>query len=293
VVGENLTELAKEKISKYNFLYSDLAAEEHEMAINQIKEATKKPPIISGKHRKKDWESGWRENALAYLKSGSLKEIVPKYFNKFPYVRWNNKLIKPETKNFEYEMLCALQYQVFSRWFHDCSHIYEFGCGTGHNLLRVNEAVTGCNLYGLDWSSSSQELIEYLKNDGKLDCDSAKFDFFNPNYEYKIEENSGIYTMAALEQVGQNFKPFVDFLLYKKPRICVNIEPLVELFSPSDLELDRLCVKYCERRNYLTGYLSFLRELEKDGKINILQCNRNSIGSLFIEGYSILVWQVK
>ena len=53
----------------------------------------------------------------------------------------------------------------------------------------------------------------------------------------------------------------------------------------------KLTVKYFEKRNYLSGLLSGLRKLEKQNKIKILKADRNNIGSLFIERYSIIVWQ--
>lgn len=292
VIGEKLTDITKGKLEGYNFSYSNLTKEEHEEAIDQIKEAIKKPPAISGKHRAEDWERGWGENKQKYRSTRDIKETIPRYFSKFPYVRWNNELIKPSTMTFEYEILCLLEYQIFSKWLKDYDNIYEFGCGTGHNLLRLREVNSQCKLFGLDWSKSSQELIGYINEDTDLDCEASQFDFFNPNYDYDIETNSAIYTVAALEQVGESFECFIDFLLHKKPNLCINIEPIPELFEGSDLELDKLCVEYCKSRHYLLGYLDCLQELEKKGKIRILQCNRNYIGSFFIEGYSTIIWRI-
>ena len=72
--------------------------------------------------------------------------------------------------------------------------------------------------------------------------------------------------------------------------MCIHIEPIEELLDKNIL-LDYLSIKYFEKRNYLSGFLSGLKKLEKQNKIKILKADRNNIGSLFIEGYSIIVWQ--
>lgn len=292
VIGEELTQFAKQKILQYSFEYEELSEEEYLEAIEKIKNSIKNPPTISGKHRAKDWENGWTENKKLFLKEKNARSLIPKYFGKFPYVRWNKNLIKTLNKDFEYNMLSLLEYQIFSKYFSNYKNIYEFGCGTGHNLLRVKEVKPDCKLYGLDWASSSQELLNILSEEGIMKCESTKFDFFQPEYSLEIKESSAIYTIAALEQIGSNYKNFVDFLLEKKPDICVNVEPIIELFNDSNIELDQLCVQYCESRNYLNGFLTYLKELESQNKIQIIENKRNYIGSFFLEGYSTIIWKI-
>ena len=115
------------------------------------------------------------------------------------------------------------------------------------------------------------------------------FDFFKPNKKIKIADNSAIYTVAALEQIGSNYKAFVSYLLKNKPDICVHVEPIAELLDENRL-IDNLSIKYFRKRNYLNGYLDYLKGLEKHGEIKIIEAKRPYIGSLFIEGYSIIVW---
>jgi hypothetical protein len=104
-----------------------------------------------------------------------------------------------------------------------------------------------------------------------------------------LDRGAYVYTVASLEQVGLEFKKFVDYLLKNKPKLCVHVEPVAELLDNSNL-LDYLSVKYFEKRNYLRGFLTYLRQLEKQGKIRILKARRTYIGSLFIEGYSVIIW---
>ena len=138
----------------------------------------------------------------------------------------------------------------------------------------------------MDWAESSQKIIK------RLGFKTAGFDLFKPDKEFKLRPNSSILTVAALEQLGKRFKPIVKYWRENQIKLCVNIEPISELLDKNN-QWDKLSLKYAKKRNYLEGYLTYLRQLEKQGKIVILQQQRTYIGSLFIDGYSIVVWSPK
>jgi hypothetical protein len=79
--------------------------------------------------------------------------------------------------------------------------------------------------------------------------------------------------VASLEQIGKNFKKYVNFLRKKKPKLVINIEPINELMDKT-LILDYLCVKYCQKRNYLEGYFSYLKILEKKKNYKIYRIKK-------------------
>src|SRR3989344_3164408 len=106
----------------------------------------------------------------------------------------------------------------------------------------------------------------------------------NPHKKLKLADNSAIYTLGSLEQVGSNYKAFVSYLLQNKPYICINIEPIAELLDENKL-IDNLAIKYFKKRNYLDGYLDYLKRLEKENKITITEVKRTYIGSMFAECY--------
>ena len=54
--------------------------------------------------------------------------------------------------------------------------------------------------------------------------------------------------------------------------------------------LQYLTIEYFNKRKYLKEYITKLRKLEEQGKISIHDVIRTGIGSLFIEGYSVIVW---
>ena len=108
----------------------------------------------------------------------------------------------------------------------------------------------------------------------------------------EIDSQTAVITMHAMEQLGSAFKPFLDYIFGKRPRLIFHVEPVFELYNPDKL-FDELAVKYHEKRNYLKGYLPALKKLEGEGKIEILEIRRLFFGSLFHEGYSLIVWKIK
>jgi hypothetical protein len=154
----------------------------------------------------------------------------------------------------------------------------------------LRESRKDLGLAGLDWAKSSQDLIKEINHNFNSNIDGYNFDFFNPNPNVHIKENSLVYTVAALEQTGSNFATFVDYLIKQKPNICINLEPIAELLDENKL-VDKLSIKYFRKRNYLSGYLNHLKNLESNGIIKIIDKRRIYSGSYFIEGHSLVVWK--
>ena len=258
--------------------YRKLTKKEEDTALIKIIDTLLDPSLpYSGKHRLKQWEKGWEEN----YKEGTLS---PHYFGKYPVNRLNGKFVIALSKDYEKQKLYQVIDSVFKKYLKKTTTIYEFGCGTGHNLLRISAINKEAKLIGLDWAESSQKILE------EINIEAHNFDFFKPNYKIKLAKDSAVYTVAALEQTGTNYKKFVSYLLRNKPAICIHIEPIAELLNKTKL-LDYLSIKYFEKRKYLSGYLDYLRKLEKEKKIKIIEAKRSGVGSLFIEGYSIIVWK--
>lgn len=248
-------------------------------------------PSRAGKSRQGDWETGWGQNLAAFREDPTFESILPKYFGKYPVLRFCGDLVVPDGPGCEYAMLSALQYWLFHRWLADAPSVYEFGCGTGHNLFRVREVNPTARLYGCDWAASSNELIAAMAENGLLgDLAPMRFDLFRPDRSRKLDSGAAVYTMAALEQVGTEFGPFLDFLIESRPSVCLHIEPVAELLNQERL-MDYLSVRYFEKRGYLRGFLDELRRREAAGQLEILKAARTNVGSLFIEGYSAVVWR--
>ncbi len=246
--------------------------------------------VVAGSHRKNQWEDGWLENLNDYLKSRNLNSIVPKYFDKYKIQRLNGEFIVPQSDNFEIGLVRIFQYIIFEKYFKESKNVYEFGAGTGHNLLRVREINKSAGLHSMEWAKSGVEIIKNVAKDlNDNNLYGTVFDNFNPDFDIKLQPDSSIYTFAALEQLGSSTDNLINYWITNKASMIVNIEPMAEPLDDTEL-LQYLSVKYFEKRGYLKNYINKLKTLEKDGKVIIHDIVRTGVGSLFIEGYSIISW---
>lgn len=290
--NDKISDYVKNKIAEYQLVYSPLNKEEEEQVIIKIIDTLLDPTLVySGPHRLKQWEKGWGQNLTELKRKKTTDAVFPRYFGKYNINRLKQTFVRGISPNYERNMLYVILDYVFDKYLKEAKNIYEFGCGTGHNLLKVREVNPSANLFGLDWAKSSQKIIKQMSGSGLIkNIKAYNFDFFRPNKKIKLLADSAIYTVAALEQIGTNYKALVSYLIKNKPIICAHIEPIAELLDENKL-IDNLSIKYFRKRNYLNGYLDYLKKLEKRGKIQIHEAKRTYIGSMFIEGYSIIIWR--
>ena len=299
IILEKYEELFNFKASQklkdfYNSLdltYEEISEEEKDTIFKDINDILQKEIKTSGPHRIKDWNNGWNENCVEFKNTKLNSSLVPKYFGKMKFSRINNKFVKSNNSNFEYDCFSFLQSCVYEAYCSGYEHYYEFGCGTGHNLLKHEYFCETKNIVGLDWSTSSQNCIDSINKIKNKDFKAYNFDFENPNEQVKIKNNSVVCTLAALEQIGDRHENFINFLLKNKPSICVHLEPIEEVLDEND-EMENLSIKYFKKRKYLTGFLSKLQDLRDKNKIELLETKKTGIGSYFIEGYTLVAWRV-
>jgi tRNA G46 methylase TrmB len=82
--------------------------------------------------------------------------------------------------------------------------LYEFGAGTGHNLLELSKIFPDKNIYGSDFVKTAVDLLKLIAKRNKINLKAFQFDMSDPNKNIKILKNSGIYTSGALEQLSGN-----------------------------------------------------------------------------------------
>ena len=289
-LGE-ISPFVSDKIQEFELKYSMPTKEQRdEVLLKLLKYLLSDHVVVAGSHRKNQWEDGWSENLNEYLDSKDLNTIVPKYFGKYKIQRLNGEFIVPQSDNFEIGLVSIFQYIIFEKYFNKSKDVYEFGAGTGHNLLRVREINKDARLHSMEWAKSGVEIIKNVSkdlNDNHLY--GTVFDNFNPDFDVKLHPNSSIYTFAALEQLGDNTDDLINYWITNKASIIVNIEPMSEPLDDGEL-LQYLSIKYFEKRGYLKNYINKLKALEKEGKVIIHDVTRTGVGSLFIEGYSIVAW---
>ena len=284
----NFSLLLQKTIKKFNFEYKIVEGKEYEEAISKIVKTLDSNLKVSGPHTINVWEKGWGEH-LSEFNQGGFNNLVAKFSMQGEYIRLQGNLIKPESNSFEEDFVAVIRAYLFNKYFKKIKTLYEFGAGTGVILVAASEILPKVKLMGLDWTDSSAAIMNLLREKLKINLFGKKFDLFNPDKKYRLEKNCGVLTVGTLEQLGSNFKPFINYLLENKPNICIHLETLYELYDENNL-LDYLARKYLEKRNYLTGFLPYLQQLQAKRKIEILEIRR-TFGSFYHEGYTYTVWK--
>ncbi len=287
--GEVSDALAQ-RVRETDLRYQNLEQSERDQWLLRIFNAIVDPHVRAGAHRQEQWEQGWGENLDELSRSSKPEAVIPRYFGKHEVVRWGGDLVRPLTPDFEYHILSFLVQWMMETYLADAEEIFEFGCGPGYHLLRARSLFPDKPLHGADWTRASQGILQKMVESGIVqELHGHNFDFLNPNPDLPLTPQSAVYSVAALEQIGDQHEALIQFLLAKKPKICVHIEPIDETLDESRF-VDRLSVIYARNRNYLRGYLPRLRELEAEGRVRIHTVRRTWTGSLFIEGHSLIVW---
>ena len=245
---------------------------------------------VSGAHRHGRWEDGWRENLEEFVASGyDINTLVPKFVRRGEVVRLEGNYIASVSDTFETNYVKVLREYLFRTFFADTDAVFEFGCGTGHNLVQLAGMYPHLALTGLDWAQSSVDILTLLHREKGLNITGRRFDLFSPDETVTLPDRTGVLTIGTLEQLGTDNEPFIRYLLDRRPQIVVHVETLYELYDQDDL-FDYVAAQYLIRRNYLRGLIPLLQRLAEDGLIEILALRRG-FGSLHHDGYSFVVWR--
>jgi len=289
-----IDETCGDLINKFNFSYISCDETETAKIISDISlKCDASVFSVSGQDREHDWQIGWSENLNEFISSDfNLETLQPKYLNKEPKpFRFDGGYIISDSRTFEQDFISVISKWIFTKYLYEYENIYEFGCGTGKNLASFANLFNNKKYFGLDWVTSSQEIINLISKHHGFNISGHRFDFFEPNTGLEILPNSGIFTICALEQLGDKYKLLVDYLLDKKPKICVHLECINELYD-ENIEFDNIALKFHSSRNYLKNYLSYLKQLESENLIRVLTTKKINFGSLYHDAYSIVVWEI-
>ena len=279
-------------IESMNFKYRVIYGEELEKLILRILVAIDQDKQIIGDHKRRDvWNKGWLENLEEYKNSHyNDQKLIPKFIRNNNPVRLNQNYIQPSNPKFELDFIQVYRQWFLETYFDEFDNIYEFGCGTGFNLVAASEIYPNKYLFGSDFVQSSVDLVNEIARSKKINLEGSLFDMINPNYEYQIRSNSGIFTFGALEQLASNTNNMLDYLIAQQPGICLHTEPAIELYEQDNLS-DYLAIKFQGKRGYTKGLLPQLYTLESKGKIKIIKIKRLFFGSLLMEGYNLIIWK--
>ncbi len=204
--------------------YRDLTAKENEQTIIRVIDTlTKDLPVVGDKGK---WDKGWAENLQAFKDSNyDLKALIPK-FVKNEIMRFSDNYVMPLVPDLETKMVTELRKDLFGKYFKDVKAIYEFGCGTGLNLVALANMFPSKSFWGVDWSTASNNIINLIATHYKYPMIALNLNMLMPSYGFRIDSGSAMFTIGAMEQLGTNFGTFLQFILDKKLCISINNKTL-------------------------------------------------------------------
>ena len=282
----------QELIAQGDFRYRMLEGDERDrVLLDVLKRIDSGQFSVAGKEGKARWEKGWSENLESFIEHGhDLSTLVPKYIRPNQPLRLDQNYVMPSDPNFERNWYEVFRLWLFRTYFKDAETVYEFGCGSGFNLAVLAQLYPEKEFYGLDWAAASIDIVNELAKTYGWNMKGLLFDFFSPDETVKIADNSAILTIGAVEQTGRDYESFLQYLLKGSPKLCVHVEPILEWYDENNL-IDYAAIRFHQKRKYWEGFPNRLKELENEGKVEILKTKRSYFGSLYIEGYSQLIWR--
>ena len=292
-----LNSYSRKMISEINLSYEYLSDDEKNLAYVKCLDTIFSDIQSVGAHRHDVWQQGWKENLQLFLNDNSYKSLIPKYFDKQSdinaIVRWNGEFVSAQSPYFVYNIFCILVDTILQKFVdHNYDNLYEFGCGTGYNLVRFAKYNQNINLIGTDWVKSSQDLLTEIQKSGLSNNISGyNFNYFEIDDSISIKENSAILTCCSLEQIGESYKDIVDYWVSQKPKICINFENDNSILDENRL-VDKLSILYAKKRKYLDGFVDYLKHLQSQNIIKIIYHKRFFTGNMYHESFPVIIWEV-
>ena len=275
---------------KENFLYKNCFNNREKIIKNIISKIYNNKFWVSGAKKIKIWQKGWNENLDLFIKSKNKEKLIPKFLYKDNPLRYYNNWIKPLNKSFEFDLIEIYRTHIFKTFFNKVDSIYEFGCGSAQHLIRLKSCFKDKKITGLDWAQSSIKIIKNLNKHYEFNLRYKIFNMFKPDKNYKLDKNSAILTIGAMEQLGTDYEKFFNYLYKNKPKLVVHMETIREFYNEHNL-FDLLAIIYDKKRNYLDGYYSFLKKKQEERKIKIIKSKKINFGSMMHDSYSLIIWK--
>lgn len=274
--------------------YSVLQGQERDAIVQGIENRISSSNLrVAGNNDNEVWERGWGEIHDKIRTQGFSPAILrPQYFDHHRIMRFDGDYIDGNDANFVYEYDQLLRRIVFARYLRGAKKVVELGCGTGTSQLLLAGILPQAQLTASDWAKPSQgivrEISSYLKRDIKPVCfNMLTLEGFD---DLGIDHASIVLTVHALEQLGSGCEALLTKLVAVKPQYCLHLEPVAEFYDESNPFDDR-ALRYHRRRNYLNGWLTRLRALQAEGKVEIMEERRLGFGDRYHEAYSIIQWR--
>jgi hypothetical protein len=249
--------------------------------------------VIGRQNDQEVWQRGWGEVAKSMRVAArvDLETLKPQYFHRGTPFRLLGNFAVPATDYFEYYASIAVRRQLMAQTFTGCESLVEFGCGTGMNLILAADLFPKARLAGTDWVQAAIDILAIVGASLNRRVYGNLYNMLTGEGRDSIALDSGtdVLTVHALEQLGAKAAEVVDWLVAKRPRRCLHIEPIFDFYDRSK-PFDDIAARYHLARGYLRGLLPSLKEYEARGRIRFLSQGRVLLGNLYHEAYSFIAW---
>jgi hypothetical protein len=292
VSPDEITPASEALLETLDFRYQPITGDKYlELMLSILKKCDADTQKVGAAERTEVWRNGWQGALDESRQAGFSDEtLVPKFIRPGQPLRLFQEYVTSPNPWFEYHWVQFLRTWFISRYFANCDQIWEFGCGTGFNLLAAAQIFPQKRLQGSDFVSSAVELVNQMAEARGVNLSAFLFNMLEPDARVKIPAGTGVFTFGAIEQLAGRVDAMLQYLIQNRPQIVVHVEPASELYDPENLN-DYLALRFQNKRGYTTGLLKKLQELHAAGTIELLKVQRTQIGSLYMEGYNIFVWR--
>lgn len=289
-----------------------LEIEEDNAAMEYLEQSIRGAKSIAVNNNK--WNKGWKDNLNLYNRTKNTDMLAPLYSGKLPYLKLFRKLYKTEIRNAEEETCNTVEHQlnaelydeVISRWIRKYYnnknmiskevYVIELGAGSCQHIPRLNKKLQPLcekvKYIATDWSTTTEEICTKLKEYEDIDIKYMNINLLEDLGSIKLPRNSFIYTVNALEQLGNKVGPVIDWINKQSPRLVIHFEPITEVLEIND-RYDQKSIEYIKARGYLDGLYAGLVTRQSKDDINIISCERTFISNAHHENNTFICWESK
>lgn len=272
--------------------YQQISTQEQQQLLAKADKQLHQDMRVCSRESRGVWELGWGEVRDRMHNSGTASEVLKPQYSNYQYFRLFDEYVRSNDSMFEEHTYSMLRAALFNAHFQETSTIVEFGSGTGTSLLLLDKCIENAVIHTCDWAEASNDICRSLAVDCRNEVHVHNVDLFTMKGAEPLQSlsQSTVFSFHTFEQLGDDFDSALAFLLAMKPSKIVQLEPFDEVYDDSNV-FDLVAKEYHYKRNYLSGYVNRLKELEAEGRVHIQTLQRLSFGSMFHEGYNLLIWK--
>ena len=238
-----------------------------------------------------NWNSEWRKVLDRVRTHGpSIDNLRPNYFQ-YRTLRLNGEFVFTGDAFFEHHAYVMFLRLLFSKYLSGQNKIVDLGCGSATSLFLLDQMEIGTELIGADWIEEALETVNIIGRATTSNIRGLPFNMKTLEGKEALDlAGAAVITIHSMEQLGRDYHNLLDYLMAAGPGLVLHLEPIEELYDSKCL-FDKLALTHHRQRGYLTGYLTKIRKLASEKRIEIFAEKRLKFGSTWHEAYSLIVWR--